>query len=164
MDGKLHEGNMFFKHKYPTISIENMLRMSKSFEEFEKLFSNDLMNENLLLGLYLNFLLDKYNFTPTNVSGQIGKSESYVRKIVASEKLNPSRDVLLAICVRIGATVEETQILLRYAGKAPLYARRKRDVIIWFALSKGTSLEKLDCYLAQKGYLGLYTNIGQKEK
>lgn len=83
---------------------------------------------------------------------EIGKTHSYVRKIVNGEELNPSRDVLLAICVRLGVTVEETQILLRYSGKQPLYARRKRDAIVWFALKKHQSLTKLNIYLDEHGY------------
>ena len=93
----------------------------------------------------------------------INKSHSYVRKIVNGQELNPSRDVLLAICVYIGATVEETQILLRYAGKSPLYARRKRDVIIWFAIKKHQKLYDLNVYLESKGYSSLSKIIERKE-
>lgn len=99
-------------------------------EVFEKFFSTDLMDENLLLADYLYHLLEKYNVSPNKASLAIGRSHSYIRKIVSGKELNPSRDVLLAVCVYIGAGFEETQILLRYAGKAPLYARRKRDAII----------------------------------
>ena len=162
-DTEMHEGNLFFKHKYPTNSLENFLRMAKSFEEFEKICSNDLMNENLLMGDFLYHLLDKYDVSPNKASLEIGRSHSYVRKIVNGKELNPSRDVLLAICVLIGATTEETQILLRYSGKAPLYARRKRDVIIWYALEKIESLIDLNCYLSEKGYETLSKIIHTRE-
>lgn len=152
---EMHDGNLFFKHKYPSISIEHAIDRFNSFEEFENFYTDDLMDENLLLADYLYRLLDKYGVTPTKASTDIGKSPSYVRKIVNGQELNPSRDVLLAICVYIGATVEETQILLRYSGKAPLYARRKRDAIIWFALKKHQSLSKLNLYLDEKGYASL---------
>ena len=35
-DNELHEGNLFFKHKYPTCSLELFLKKANSFEEFEK--------------------------------------------------------------------------------------------------------------------------------
>ena len=95
---------------------------------------------------------------------EIGKSHSYVRKIVSGEELNPSRDVLLAICVLLGTTVEEAQILLRYSGKQPLYARRKRDAIIWFALKKKQKLIDLNLYLDEHGYPSLCKIIERKEK
>ena len=140
----LHDGNKFFMHRYPSIDIERALEHIDTFEEFEKFFNDDLMDENLLMGDYLRRLLDRYDMNPTQAARWIGKSHSYVRKIVNGDELNPSRDVLLALCVLMGATVEETQILLRYSGKQPLYARRKRDAIIWFALKKRHGLKGLD--------------------
>lgn len=159
----LHDGNMFFRHKYPSISIEHAIERFNTFEEFERFFTDDLMDENLLLANYLYRLLDKYGVSPNKAAIKIGKTHSYVRKIVSGNELNPSRDVLLAICVYIGATVEETQILLRYAGKSPLYARRKRDAVIWFALKKHQELEKLNIYLDQKGYAPLSKIIIRKD-
>ena len=148
----LHEGNLFFKHKHTTIDIERMIDHFDSFDEFEKCFSDELMNENLLLAEFLYKLLNEKGISPSKVSEMIGASPSYVRKIVNGDKLNPTRDILLAICVYIGASVEQTQILLRYAGKAPLYARRKRDVIIWYALKKNMRLADVDEILIDKGF------------
>ena len=63
----------------------------------------------------------------------------------------------------MGATVKETQILLKYAGKASLYVRRKRDVIVWFALMKHQSLDDLNMYLYDNGYDPLIKIIVRKE-
>ena len=153
---ELHEGNVFFRHRYATIAVEQFVEHFETFEQFEKYFTDDLMNENLLLGDYLNLLLDKYGMSANKIALEIGKSHSYIRKITGGDELNPSRDVLLAICVRLGATVDETQTLLRYAGKAPLYARRKRDAIIWYALKRKQSLSALNEYLDSHGYASLY--------
>ena len=161
---EMHDGNLFFKHKYPTISIEHAVERFDTFEEFEKFFSKDLMDENLLLADYLYHLLDRYGVSANKASLMIGKSHSYVRKIVNGDELNPSRDILLALCVYLGTTVEEAQILLRYAGKSPLYARRKRDVIVWFALRKHQSLLDLNLYLEENGYPVLSKLIEKKEK
>lgn len=161
---ELHDGNIFFQHKYPSISIERAIKNFNSFEEFENFYTDDLMDENLLLADYLYRLLDRYNISANKVALEIGKTHSYVRKITNGDQVNPSRDVLLAICVRIGATVEETQILLRYAGKSPLYARRKRDAIIWFALKKRQSLDALNIYLYNHNYPTLSKIITRKEK
>lgn len=161
---EMHDGNLFFKHKYPSLSIEYAIDAFNSFEEFEKFYTDDLMGENLLLADYLYRLLDRYDMSANRVALEIGRSHSYVRKIVNGKELNPTRDVLIAICVRIGATVEETQILLKYAGKAPLYARRKRDAIIWFALKKRQSLYDLDRYLDDKGYAPLVRVVIKKEE
>ena len=39
---EMHDGNLFFKHKYPTISVENMIDRFNSFEEFEKFFKDEI--------------------------------------------------------------------------------------------------------------------------
>ncbi len=79
----------------------------------------------------------------------------------------------MALCVLMGATVEETQILLRYSGKQPLYARRKRDAIIWFALKRRQSRENIDPqrylddlneYLENNDYEGLSKIIIKGER
>ena len=151
----MHDGNLFFRHKFPSIDIERKLESMQTFEEFEEYYSDDLMDENLLMGEYLYHLLDRYHMSPNKAALEIGKTHSYVRKIVNGEELNPSRDVLLAICVRLGTEIEEAQILLRYSGKQPLYARRKRDAIIWFALKKHMGLTDLNIYLVEHGYKSL---------
>lgn len=141
---EMHDGNLFFEHKYPSIDIDRAIDRMNSFEEFEQFYTDDLMDENLLMGRYLSRLLERYNVSPNKAALDIGKTHSYVRKIIKGDELNPSRDVLLAICVLIGATVEETQILLKYSGKQPLYARRKRDAIVWFALKKRPLRKRVD--------------------
>ena len=114
------------------------------------------MDGNVLLREYLSELLDRHNMKADVVSIQIGYSHDYVRKIAVGEKKNPGRDVLLAICTYIHATVEETQALLRYAGQQPLYARRRRDAIIWFALKKEQDFEELNKYLLERKMKALW--------
>ncbi len=149
---RLHDGNIMFEHKFPTIVLEEQMKRIDSFEEFENFYTDDLMEGNMLLARYLYRLLDDHGTNPSAVAKEIGWSHDYVRKIANGEKTNPKREVLLAICVQIKATVEETQTLLRYAGQQPLYARRRRDAIIWYALTTGQSYGKLNDYLYERGY------------
>lgn len=146
---EIHEGNIYFEHKYPSIRLIDAIEDMDSYEEFERYFTKDLMDENLLLSRYLDYLLKKYGTNGSKVAEDTDWSDRYVRKVVDGSHKSPARDLLLAICVVIGATVEETQVLLRYSGLAPLYARRKRDAIIWFALKKRPMRQRID----GKGYL-----------
>ena len=91
-DTEMHEGNLFFKHKYPTNSLENFLRLAKSFEEFEKICSNDLMNENLLMGDFLYHLLDKYAFHPIKL---LWKSVGLI--VMCGKSLTEKNSILLAM-------------------------------------------------------------------
>lgn len=150
-----HDGNIFFKQRFVTYDIMKKIETIETFEEFERYYDSDLIDGNDLLGDYLYKLLDDHSAKAETVSIGIGYSHDYVRKIAVGDRPNPSRDVLLAICAFIQATVEETQLLLRYAGHQPLYARRKRDAIIWFALHNKMKFDDLNSYLLEKHYATL---------
>ena len=64
---------------------------------------------------------------------------------------------MICICFALGATEEELQYLLKYAGHAPLYVRRKRDVVIWFGITKRESLETVNENLTARGLKPLYS-------
>lgn len=154
----VHSGTLFFKPKYESMDLERAIDRLNSFEAFEQYYTDDLMDANQLLPEYLYYLIDKYNTNPNRLADRIGWSHDYVRQLVNGTRTNPDRDPMLAICVSLKTTVEEAQILLKYAGNQPLYARRKRDAIIWFALKKHQDLRDLDEYLLNHGYdtLGKY--------
>ena len=96
-------------------------------------------------------LLGKYDKAASAVSKEAGLSFSYVGLITSGKKNNPSRDALIAICLAMGTTFEEVQYLLKYAGQAPLYVRRKRDVVIWFGFMKGQDIETVNDNLYARG-------------
>lgn len=48
----------------------------------------------------------------------------------------PSRDKVIQLALGLGLSVDETQRLLRAAGKSQLYPRLKRDAVILYALQK----------------------------
>ena len=154
--GRIHDGDLFFQYRYGTMDIAREINSMSTFDEFERFYTYDLMDGNNLLAEYLSELLERYKAKPELVSIEIGYSHDYVRKIAAGDRKDPRRDVLLAICTYIHATVEETQVLLRYAGQQPLYARRKRDAIIWFALKNRQDFKKLNEFLYERGYTTLW--------
>ena len=42
----MNSGNMFFEHKYPSIDINRAIEKMRSFEDFERYYTTDLMDEN----------------------------------------------------------------------------------------------------------------------
>ena len=48
----------------------------------------------------------------------------------------PSRDKVLQLALGLGLSVDETQRLLRAAGKSQLYPRLKRDAVILYGIQK----------------------------
>jgi hypothetical protein len=149
-------GDFFYKNNRMTVPLEHFITQCDSYEEFEKRFSDELLNEDSRVGNYLDDLLMKYNKKASVVSFDAYLNPSYVGNIVNGKKNNPSRNALICICFALGATAEELQYLLRYAGHSPLYVRRKRDVIIWFGIMKGEGIETVNDNLLQRGLEPLY--------
>ena len=127
-----------------TVPLESFLKRCKTYEEFENQFSDELLSEDGRIGQYLDHLLYQHDKKASVVSFDAHLNHSYVGNIINFKKNNPSRDALTCIAFALGASAEELQYLLKYAGHAPLYVRRKRDVIIWFGIMKGESLETVN--------------------
>ena len=142
---------VFYRNNRMTASLEQFINKYKSFEEFEREWSDELLNEDTRVGSYLNTLLIKYDKAAAAVSKDAGLAFAYVGNIINGKKNNPSRNVLISICFAIGTSFEEAQYLLKYAGHAPLYVRRKRDVVIWFGLMKHQDLRTVNDLLVERG-------------
>ncbi len=142
----------FYINNNMSARLEHMIGRMNSLEDFEKAYSSEFLDSDAHVGNYLQELLWKYNQKASVVSMNAMLTHSYVGNIVNGKKRNPSRDALISICLTIGTTVEEVQYLLKYAGQAPLYVRRKRDVIIWFGFMKQMSLDEVDEKLRARGF------------
>lgn len=143
---------VFYINNKMTPTLEGLIQNIDTFDEFEKKFSDEMLADDDRVGNYLRELLWKYNVDYAAISSKAGLHRSYVGNIVNGKKNNPQRDAIIAICLAIGTTIEEVQYLLKYAGHAPLYVRRKRDVIIWFGFVKGKSIDDVDIDLYNRGY------------
>lgn len=84
-----------------------------------------------------------------------GISEVYLHQVFSGRRC-PSRDRLLCICLGLGATLEETQALLKHAGYARLYPRLKRDAIISHGLIHRTPLSEINDTLFAENEKTLY--------
>lgn len=142
----------FYVTNKMTANLEHAIKRINTLEEFEKAFPDEFLKDDDRVGNYLQELLFKYDKTASGVSEKANIHRSYVGNIINGKKKDPSRDILLAICLAIGTTLDEAQYLLKYAGKAPLYVRRKRDVIIWFGFMKQKSVTDVNLDLYNRKY------------
>ena len=142
----------FYISNKMTPTLEDLINKINTLEEFERKFTDEFLNDDDHVGNYLRELLWRYNKKDSVVSNEARLHQSYVGNIVNGKKRNPSRDVLISICLAIGTTVEEVQYLLKYAGQAPLYVRRRRDVIIWFGFMKKLGLDDIDEQLRERNF------------
>ena len=143
--------DVFYRNNRMTASLEHFIDYCETLEDLEKQFPEEFLKEDTQIGDYLEKLLIKYDKKAAAVSKDAGLAFSYVGHIINGKRNNPSRDALISICFAIGTTFEEAQYLLKYAGQAPLYVRRKRDVVIWFGFMKKQSLDEVNAKLIERG-------------
>ena len=67
----------------------------------------------------------------------------YLHQVFSARRF-PSRDRLICLCLGMGASLEETQQLLRQAAYAQLYPRNKRDAIISHGILHHTELSDIN--------------------
>jgi len=151
--------NCFYINNHMTARLEHFISRIDSLEEFENKFPPEFLEDDDHIGNYLGDLLYKYDKKASVISQEAMLTHSYVGNIINGKKRNPSRDALISICLAIGTELEEVQYLLKYAGQAPLYVRRKRDVIIWFGFMKHMSLDEVDEKLSQRNYRPLAKRV-----
>lgn len=68
----------------------------------------------------------------------------------------PTRDVLMMLSLELGLGEQEAQRLLQLAGRAPLYARCRRDAAVFYGLSHHLSPAEVHDLLLELGEPGLF--------
>ena len=113
--------------KKNTDGLQQELMDSPDLEQF--LSQNQEQFVNKSVSELLNHLFEKKYISKAALAKQSGMSEIYLHQIFAGRR-NPSRNRLLCLCYGLGASVEETQELLKLCGMAQLYPKLKRDAIM----------------------------------
>ena len=127
--------------KKTTCDIERALAGSESLDGFlrenEEEFTDGALRE------LLQRLFDRRGISKAALAKESGMSEIYLHQIFAGRR-NPSRNRLICPCCGLGATLDETQELLKLSGLAQLYPRIKRDAIIIYGLAHGEDLFEIN--------------------
>ena len=98
----------------------------------------------------LNDLFQKKNISKAMLAKRAGISEIYLHQIFAGRR-NPSRNRLICLCYGLGASIDETQDLLRRCGFAQLYPKLRRDAIIYYGLVHQVDLFEISDKLSAEG-------------
>lgn len=91
----------------------------------------------------LESLRERCGLPKAEIARRSGMSEVYLHQVFSGRR-NPSRDRLLALCVGMGASLEEANQLLRQAAYAQLYPRLRRDAIISHGLLHRRSIREIN--------------------
>ena len=125
----------------PTDDLTEELMSRSNLDEYikanQRYFSESAIAE-LLLALY-----NRKQISKAALARMSGMSEVYLHQVFSGRR-NPSRDRLLCLCIGLGATLEETQQLLKHAGYAPIYPKHKLDAIIGHGIAHQTDLAEIN--------------------
>lgn len=99
---------------------------------------------------HLNSLCEEKGLVREHVIKRANLDRTYGHQIFRGIR-EPSRDKLIQLAFGFPLTVEETQKLLRAAGKSPLYPRLKRDAAILFCLNRRESIVEVGLLLHSLG-------------
>ena len=120
-----------------TDDLRQELMESPDLEQY--LAENDAFFSSKDAAAMLNQLFKKCGLSKAALAKRSGMSEIYLHQIFSGRR-NPSRSRLLCLCIGLGASLEETQELLKLCGLAQLYPKLRRDAIIIYGLTHRLSL------------------------
>ena len=91
----------------------------------------------------LTRLYEHCGLSKAELARRAGMSEVYLHQVFSGRR-KPSRDRLLCLCIGMSTKLEETNLLLKGMGYAPVYPRLKRDAIISHGLLHRTPLAEIN--------------------
>lgn len=95
--------------------------------------------------------------TPSSLANECVVSKSYINQILQKSEdghyhKHPGKYVIVDMCIHLGATLEETNRLLKMANCNELYPKRAVDSIIIRGLLTGKNGNEIEEKLEEKGF------------
>ena len=116
-------------------TTNSLLKKIVNGKDFPKILeTNKDAFEELPVSEQLRRLCEERDIVPEQVIKKAQIDRTYGHQIFNGTRV-PSRDKLIQIAFGFGLTLEETQNLLKSAGKSVLYPKFKRDAAIIFGIS-----------------------------
>lgn len=123
-----------------TTELLNRLTQASDINTFIGEYENEFLE--MSCAEFLNEMLVCKSMNLADVVKRSGQSD-YVYKVFRGER-KPSRDILIAIAVGMGLSIDETQLLLRISKLAALDPRDKRDSVILYGLKEKMGYVKIN--------------------
>lgn len=123
-----------------TSELLNRLTQASDINTFVDEYENEFLE--MSCAEFLNEMLVCKKLNLADVVKRSGQGD-YVYKVFRGER-KPSRDILLAVAVGMGLSIDETQLLLRISKLAALDPRDKRDSVILYGLKEKKEYVKIN--------------------
>ena len=141
------KGKTFFGGNYNymanTSALLSELIDKDDLKDFLEKHQKDFVN--ITPAEYLNTLAEKYEISMAEIARRANLGD-YVYKVFRGER-NPSRDILICICLAINTSLDELQLLLRLAQFYTLDVKNERDAVILHGLKNNKSLLEINAML-----------------
>lgn len=109
--------------------------------------ANDDSFAEQTVSAYLRELCEARGQVPEQIIKRSQIDRTYGHQIFNGTRI-PSRDKLIQLAFGFGLSLEETQTLLKKAGKSMLYAKVKRDAVCIFGLSHAMDMMEVQDLMA----------------
>jgi hypothetical protein len=129
-----------------TMQAQSILLDCAGFDQGVDAIRNKLLSDSVRE--YFSGLLENHGIQTGEAVRRAELDKDFGRQILKGERVG-RRDYYVQLAFGIGLTVEETQSMLSFLGIGPLYALRKRDAAVMYALEKGYSLMDAQLLLDQ---------------
>ena len=110
--------------------------------------NNDEFIHNNISSILNNLLIDK-NCKKNIVIRKSGLNSNYAYQLFNGKKNNPSRDMIISLCIGMDLTIDEIQKVLKQCGFSILYPKIKRDSIIIYGIYHNNSIIELNILLEE---------------
>ena len=134
--------------KKSTQELFDLMKKTQAFDTYMEITKEERVETTVSAAL--EKLLEEKNINKSKCLEASGLDRTYAYQIFSGIK-TPSRDKLLALCLGMGLTLEETQTLLKQTGYPPLYPRTERDCAIIHALYQNLTIVNLNELLYEMG-------------
>ena len=124
-----------------TSEIVKELGLCPDFQTFYDENKEYMVSDNL--AKLLAELLEDKKLKKSQVIRNAELSEVYGYQIFSGIRV-PERKKLLCLAVGMGLNIEQSQMLLKCAGYAPLYVKLPADSVVLFGLCKGLSVSQIN--------------------
>ena len=129
-------------------TTDELLQEIQNEKSFERFMSRNEGNfETKKFTEYLNDLCRKKELIPEQVIKAAQIDRTYGHQLFNGTR-RPSRDKVIQLAIAFELSVDDTQELLRVAGRNELYPRIRRVAAIIFGLSKHMEMQQMQEFLA----------------
>lgn len=131
-----------------TGQMSTLIRKADSIEDF--MHENNSSFVDMRFSDFLYKLLEDRRLIPADLVAMTSIDRSYIYHIMSGKRI-PSKETILEIAFALHLNLDDSQLLLRLAGRPLLYSRSRQDAAIIFCIHKKRNLNQTNELLRSLG-------------